>query len=86
MSALIRLAFASLLICALSGNTLASKPQLASIDPNNPVAPAGSEPPGDFMSSYFNPDSTLDVIWTRDELQIPGTATLTRDIFFARSY
>jgi len=63
-----------------------SKPQLTSIDPNNPVAPAGSEPPGDFMSSYFNPDGTLDVIWTRDELQIPGTATLTRDIFFARSY
>ena len=34
----------------------------------------------------FNPDGTLDVIWTRDELQIPGTATLTRDILFARSY
>lgn len=59
------------------------KPQLVSLDENNPVAPAGTEPPGDYMGSYFLPDGRLGVIWTRRELSL-GT-TLERDIFFARS-
>ena len=59
------------------------KPQLVSLDEANPVAPAGSEPPGDYMGSYFLPSGSLGVIWTRRELSV-GT-TLERDIFFARS-
>ena len=59
------------------------KPQLVSLDENNPVAPAGAEPPGDYMGSYFLPSGSLGVIWTRRELSV-GT-TLERDIFFARS-
>lgn len=60
------------------------KPILTSLDEYNPVAPATSaEPPGDFMSSYFNPDGTLNVIWTRREFSA-GT-TLLRSIYFARS-
>ena len=60
------------------------KPVLTSLDPYNPVAPASaSEPPGDYMNSYFNPDGTLNVIWTRRELTV-GT-TLLRSIYFARS-
>jgi len=59
------------------------KPQLVSLDENNPVAPAGSEPPGDYMGSYFLPDGTLGVIWTRVELSL--AVTLERSIFFARS-
>jgi hypothetical protein len=35
------------------------KPQLVSLDDNNPVAPAGSEPPGDYMGSYFMPSGSL---------------------------
>ena len=31
------------------------KPQLVSLDENNPVSPAGSEPTGDYMGSYFLP-------------------------------
>ncbi len=60
------------------------KPQLVSLDQNNPVAAAGTEPPGDYMGSYFLPDSTLGVIWTRRELSVPG-ASVERSIYFARS-
>jgi hypothetical protein len=59
------------------------KPGLVSLDDANPVAPASSEPPGDYMGSYFNPDGTLGVIWTRRVLSV-GT-TLERDIYYARS-
>jgi hypothetical protein len=60
------------------------KPGLVSLDQDHPVAPStASEPPGDYMGSYFNPDGTLDVIWTRRVLTV-GT-TLKRDIYFARS-
>jgi hypothetical protein len=61
------------------------KPQLVSLDQNNPVAPAGAEPPGDYMGSYFLPDGTLGVIWTRRELAVPDVATVERSIYFARS-
>jgi hypothetical protein len=60
------------------------RPILTSLDEFNPVAPASaSEPPGDYLNSHFNPDGTLNVIWTRRELTV-GT-TLLRSIYFARS-
>jgi len=60
------------------------KPVLTSLDEFNPVAPASaSSPPGDYMNSYFNPDGTLNVIWTRREFSA-GT-TILRSIYFARS-
>jgi hypothetical protein len=59
------------------------KPGLVSLDQDHPVAPATSEPPGDYMGSYFNPDGTLGVIWTRRVLSVG--ATLERDIYYARS-
>jgi hypothetical protein len=60
------------------------KPALISLDQDHPVAPStASEPPGDYMGSYFNPDGTLGVIWTRRVLTV-GT-TLQRDIYYARS-
>jgi hypothetical protein len=59
------------------------KPQLVSLDDANPVAPASAEAPGDLMGSYFNPDGTLGVVWTRRVLAA-GT-TLERDIYYARS-
>ena len=60
------------------------KPALVSLDEANPVAPAtASEAPGDLMGSYFNPDGTLGVVWTRRVLSL-GT-TLQRDIYYARS-
>src|SRR6266849_3365458 len=60
------------------------KPVLTSLDEFNPVAPASaSAPPGDYMNSYFNPDGTLNVIWTRREFSA-GT-TILRSIYFARS-
>jgi hypothetical protein len=62
-----------------------SKPVLTSIDPTNPVASAGSEAPADLMGSWFNPDGTLGVIWTRVNAAVVGVATISRDIFYARS-
>lgn len=61
------------------------KPTLVSLDQNHPVAAATSEPPGDYMNSYFNPDGTLNVIWTHVDTTVPGVATISRTIFFARS-
>jgi hypothetical protein len=61
------------------------KPVLTSIDPTNSVASAGSEAPGDLMGSSFNPDGTLGVIWTRVDAAVVGVATISRDIFYARS-
>ena len=56
-----------------------------SLDQDNPVAPASAEAPGDLMGSYFNPDGTLGVVWTRDVLRADGAGTLERDIYYARS-
>jgi len=61
------------------------KPALTSLDQANPVAPASAEAPGDLMGSYFNPDGTLGVVWTRDVQRLDGVATLERDIYYARS-
>jgi hypothetical protein len=60
------------------------KPQLVSLDDANPVASAGTEPSGDYMGSYFSPDGTLGVIWTRRELAVPG-ASVERSIYFSHS-
>jgi len=60
------------------------KPQLVSLDDANPVANAGTEPSGDYMGSYFSPDGTLGVIWTRRELAVPG-ASVERSIYFSPS-
>jgi len=60
------------------------KPALTSLDDFNPVAPASAtEPPGDYLNSNFNPDGSLNVVWTRREFTA-GT-TLLRSIYFARS-
>jgi hypothetical protein len=64
------------------------KPQLVSLDEPNPVSPAGTEPPGDYMGSYFLTDGTLGVIWTRRELTadaVVASAAVERSIYFARS-
>jgi hypothetical protein len=64
------------------------KPQLVSLDEANPVSPAGTEPPGDYMGSYFLADGTLGVIWTRRELDVDAVvagAAVERSIYFARS-
>ena len=37
------------------------------------------------MSSSFGPDGKLSVVWTRIVAEVPGTATLERDIYYARS-
>lgn len=58
---------------------------LTSVDPNNPVAAAGTEPSGDYMGSYFNPDGTLGVIWTFRDISVPGVASVARIIYYARS-
>ena len=63
-----------------------SKPAaLTSIDPTNPVASATAEAPGDLMGSWFNPDGTLGVIWTRGDPPVAGVTRISRDIYFSRS-
>jgi hypothetical protein len=37
------------------------------------------------MGSHFNPDGTLNVIWTRVVEAVEGVTTTKRDIYFARS-
>ena len=64
------------------------KLNLTSLDDANPVAEASAEAPGDYMGSYFMPDGTLGVIWTRRVLiadALVTTAAVERDIYFARS-
>jgi hypothetical protein len=65
--------------------TAGQKPTLTSLAENDPVASATSEPPGDYMCSYFNPDGTLNVIWTRTDPAVAGLVRISRTIFFARS-
>jgi hypothetical protein len=68
-----------------------ARPVLTSLDEKNPVADkASSSPPGDFLTSYFTPDSKLNVVWTRNVLNAgaPGVASayVYRDIYFARQH
>jgi hypothetical protein len=64
--------------------TPGQKPTLVSLDENNPVASATSEAPGDLMGSYFNPDGTLNVVWTRTDPPVVAVR-INRTILFARS-
>jgi hypothetical protein len=61
-------------------------PRLTSLAPKMPVQDAHCpEAPGDLLGSAFNPDGTLNVVWTHNALPSTcGTATL-RDIYYARS-
>ena len=55
-----------------------------SLDKDHPVSPKErTEPPGDYLGSYFFPDGKLGVVWTRFVLWT-DQATLLRDIYFAR--
>jgi hypothetical protein len=66
--------------------TPGQRPVLTSLDDKNPVA-AGSagNPPGDFLTSGFSPDSKLNIVWTRVVGSAAGVTTIERDIYFARS-
>jgi len=62
------------------------RPVLTSLDDKNPVAAASAgNPPGDFLTSGFTPDSKLNVVWTRVVGSAAGVTTIYRDIYFARS-
>lgn len=61
-------------------------PRLVSLDPENPVSSAAfRRPPGDYLGSYYGPDHQLSVVWTRRVFTVGTTASLERDIYFARS-
>jgi hypothetical protein len=63
-----------------------SKPVLTLLDPVSVEDKHCTDAPGDLMSSEFNPDGTLNVVWTRvEDPTTCGTVTV-RDIFFARSH
>jgi hypothetical protein len=61
------------------------KPSFILLDPVSVQNKACSDAPGDLMASEFNPDGTLNVVWTRNtDPTTCGTVTV-RDIYFARS-
>jgi hypothetical protein len=61
-----------------------SAKSFVNVDINHPVSPADrTEPPADYMGSYFFTDGKLGVIWTRYVLWTDA-ATLERDIYFAK--
>jgi hypothetical protein len=61
------------------------KPSFTLLDPVSVQDKHCISAPGDLMSSEFNPDGTLDVVWTRNtDPTTCGTVTV-RDIYFARS-
>jgi hypothetical protein len=62
-----------------------AKPALVRLDPVAVQDKHCAEANGDLMGSAFNPDGTLDVVWTRNtDPTTCGTVTV-RDIYFARS-
>jgi hypothetical protein len=62
-----------------------AKPKLVKLDPVSVQDAHCTEAPGDLLGSAFNPDGTLDVVWTRNtDPTTCGTVTV-RDIYFARS-
>jgi hypothetical protein len=62
-----------------------SRPQLTLLDPVSVQDKHCATAPGDLLGSSFNPDGTLDVVWTRNtDPTTCGTVTV-RDIYFARS-
>jgi hypothetical protein len=63
-----------------------AKPGLVQLDPVATQDKHCAQANGDLMGSAFNPDGTLDVVWTRNtDPTTCGTVT-TRDIYFARSH
>jgi hypothetical protein len=63
-----------------------AKPALVRLDPVATQDKHCSDANGDLMGSAFNPDATLDVVWTRNtDPTTCGTVTV-RDIYFARSH
>ena len=63
-----------------------AKPSLVRLDPVATQDKHCAEANGDLMGSAFNPDGTLDVVWTRNtDPTTCGTVTV-RDIYFARSH
>ena len=62
-----------------------SKPSFVKLDPVSTQNKMCQDANGDLMASEFNPDGTLDVVWTRNtDPTTCGTVTV-RDIYFARS-
>jgi hypothetical protein len=62
-----------------------AKPSFVLLDPVSVQDKQCISAPGDLMASAFNPDGTLDVVWTRNtDPTTCGTVTV-RDIYFARS-
>jgi hypothetical protein len=60
-------------------------PSFVKLDPVSVQNKACADAPGDLMSSAFNPDGTLSVVWTRNtDPTTCGTVTV-RDIYYARS-
>jgi hypothetical protein len=60
-------------------------PVLTQLDPVSVQDASCSDAPGDLMSSAFNPDGTLDVVWTRNTDSTTCGLVTVRDIYFARS-
>jgi hypothetical protein len=62
-----------------------AKPSLVRLDPVAVQDKHCAEANGDLLGSAFNPDGTVDVVWTRNtDPTTCGTVTV-RDIYFARS-
>jgi hypothetical protein len=62
-----------------------AKPSLVRLDPVAVQDKHCAAAPGDLLGSAFNPDGTLNVVWTRNtDPTTCGTVTV-RDIYFARS-
>jgi hypothetical protein len=62
-----------------------NKPQLVKLDPVSVQDRHCDEAPGDYSGSAFNPDGTLDVVWTRNTDPTTCGLVTVRDIYFARS-
>jgi hypothetical protein len=61
------------------------KPSFVLLDPVSVQDKHCGDAPGDLMASEFNPDGTLNVVWTRNtDPTTCGTVTV-RDIYYARS-
>jgi hypothetical protein len=65
--------------------TAGQVPQLSSIFPNQPAAPASeATAPGDYLNSTFDPQGRLNVVWTHFAKRYAPYVAL-REIFFSRS-
>jgi hypothetical protein len=62
-----------------------AKASLVRLDPVAVQDKHCAEAPGDLLGSAFNPDGTLDVVWTRNTDPTTCGLVTVRDIYFARS-